>query len=95
MRWDPVSWGAWCSALGRTVIVEAPMEDDDEAGPVPCEEAEAVLAGWRGQDRGPCEEAEAVFAGCQGHDMVPCGAAEASPAGIGGSMLEVGSVFVG
>ena len=75
--------------------MEAPVEDDDEAGPVPCEEAEAVLAGWRGQDKRPCEEAEAVFAGCQGHDMVPCGAAEASPAGIGGSMLEVGTVFVG
>ena len=77
------------------MIVEAPVEDDDEAGPGPCEEAEAVLAGCRGRGKVPSEEAEAVFAGCQAHDMVPSGAAEASSAGKGGAMLEVGSVFVG
>ena len=45
VRWEPVARGAWSSALGGTVLEEAPVLCGVVAGPGPCEEAEAVLAG--------------------------------------------------
>ena len=51
----------------------------------PCEEAEAVVAGWRGQGREPCEEAEAVHAGWRGQAGSACRAAAAGATGVGRS----------
>ena len=61
-----------------------PAVEEDGPGAVPCEEAEAVHAGWRGQFMEPCEEAEAVVAGWRGQGSEPCEEAEAVHAGCRG-----------
>ena len=81
VRWDTATWGAWGSTLAWRNAMGEPVREEDGPCAVPCEEAEAVLAGWRGQDMGPCEEAEAVLAGWRGQGMGPCEEAEAVLAG--------------